>query len=204
MSTTTTTAALQGHEPHPNPQNLTATDTPQTDQKKNPTSSPSKQKADYEPHPSSSVPLPAAHEQIVRSICALYSGSASEADMQVYARDAVYDDPFSFCDSRYKIAGQWYGIPKLFASSKTIKTETVASTPQEIVFKLQQEYTPKLLRMSKAVNSLVSLTLDDEGKVKYHKDMWNEKDYDHQGLGFTLKKLNGDKLTAITKPPQTL
>ena len=29
--------------------------------------------------------------------------------MQVYAAEAIYDDPLSYCDTRYKIAGQWYG-----------------------------------------------------------------------------------------------
>jgi len=28
----------------------------------------------------------------------------------VYAKEAVYDDPWSFCDTRFKIAGQWYGL----------------------------------------------------------------------------------------------
>ena len=30
--------------------------------------------------------------------------------MQVYAQEAIYDDPLSYCDTRYKIAGQWYGM----------------------------------------------------------------------------------------------
>jgi hypothetical protein len=54
-------------------------------------------------------------------------------------------------------------------SSRTIKTEVLSSTPDEIIFKLQQEYTPKPLPISKKVNSLVTLTLDQEGKVRYHK-----------------------------------
>ena len=43
------------------------------------------------------------------AICRLYSGSADGGDMQVYAERAVYDDLWSYCDTRYKIAGQWYG-----------------------------------------------------------------------------------------------
>jgi hypothetical protein len=34
---------------------------------------------------------------------------------------------------------------------------------------LQQEYTPKPMPIAKKVNSLVTLTLDGEGKVRYHK-----------------------------------
>jgi hypothetical protein len=64
---------------------------------------------DYEPHPEKSIKLEEEREKIVQSICNLYSGSASEEDMMVYAKEAIYDDPWSYCDTRYKIAGQWYG-----------------------------------------------------------------------------------------------
>ncbi|KAB2098850.1 hypothetical protein AG0111_0g12860 [Alternaria gaisen] len=159
---------------------------------------------DYEPHPENSIKLNSEREKIVQSICNLYSGSASEDDMMVYGKEAVYDDPWSYCDTRYKIAGQWYGIPKLMKSSRTIKTEVLSSKPDEIIFKLQQEYTPKPMPISKKVNSLITLTLDQDGKVRYHKDMWNEKDYSHEGLGKIMKELNGDHLTKITKPPAEL
>jgi hypothetical protein len=64
---------------------------------------------DYEPHPEKSIQLEPAREKIVQAICNLYSGSASEEDMMVYGKEAIYDDPWSYCDTRYKIAGQWYG-----------------------------------------------------------------------------------------------
>jgi len=90
------------------------------------------------------------------------------------------------------------------ASSKTLKTEIVHDSPTEIIYKQQQEYTPRLLQISKPVNSLITLTLDERGQVKYHKDQWNEKDYSHEGLGMVLKRLNGDHLTKITRPPGDL
>lgn len=159
---------------------------------------------DYEPHPENSIQIDAGRKKIVDSICSLYSGSANEDDMRVYAREAVYDDPWSYCDSRYKIAGQWWGIPIIMTTSRTLKTEIVSSKPDELIFKLQQEYTPKVLKTPKKVNSLVTLTLDGEGKVRYHKDMWNEKDYSHEGLGKVFKELNGDYLTGVTRPPKWL
>ena len=64
---------------------------------------------DYEPHPEKSLKVSPEHEKIVKAITSLYSGSANEEDMQVYAEKAIYDDPWSYCDTRYKIAGQWYG-----------------------------------------------------------------------------------------------
>ena len=92
----------------------------------------------------------------------------------------------------------------IMASSKTLATEIVSDTPTQIIFKLRQEYKPKVSPAAKAVNSLVTLTLDDAGKVRYHKDQWNEKDYSHEGLGKILKTLNGDHLTKITRPPGDL
>ncbi|KAK9773402.1 putative SnoaL-like domain-containing protein [Seiridium cardinale] len=182
---------------------------------------------DYEPRPDQSIKISPEHQQIMQRIIKLYSGSASEEDMQgtyafeansnaprvdvrlimigiVYDKDAVYDDPFSYCDTRYKIAGQWYGLPVVFSSLRTLKTEVVKDTPSEIVWKMQHEYTPKVLGMPKAVNSLISLGLDDRGKVRYHKDMWNEKDYSHEGLGKFFKTLQADVTPAMSRPPKTL
>ncbi|KAI4740773.1 hypothetical protein E4T50_08806 [Aureobasidium sp. EXF-12298] len=186
----------QSYEIRPDPQALTGN-------KEDPSQNASTG-VDYEPHPEKSIKLEPEREKIVQSICALYSGGANEELMQVYAEKAVYDDPWSYCDTRYKIAGQWYGIPKVMAKSQTLKTEVVESEKDRIIFKLQQEYTPRLVHYSKPVNSLITLTLDDQGKIKYHKDMWNEKDYSHEGLGKVMKTLNGDHLTKITQPPETL
>jgi len=90
------------------------------------------------------------------------------------------------------------------ASSRTLCTEIVLSEPTTLAFKMRQEYKPRLSPAAKEVNSLVTLTLDKEGRVKYHKDQWNEKDYSHEGVGMWLKKLNGDYLTGITRPPKDL
>ena len=53
----------------------------------------------------------------------------------------------------------------IMKSSRTIKTQVVSSKPDEIIFKLQQEYRPKPMPIAKKVNSLVTLTLDQDGKV---------------------------------------
>ena len=91
----------QDYELRPDPHALTISD---TDQVRSVT-----QDVDYEPHPERSLPVSREHTEIVNAITRLYSGSASEADMQVYDGKAIYDDPWSYCDTRYKIAGQWFG-----------------------------------------------------------------------------------------------
>ena len=61
---------------------------------------------DYEPHPEQSLRVSEEHAAIITHITNLYSGSKSEEDMEVYAEQAIYDDPLSYCDTRYKIAGE--------------------------------------------------------------------------------------------------
>lgn len=70
----------------------------------------------------------------------------------------------------------------------------MASTDDELVWKQRQRYTFVGIGIPKTVDSLVSLKLTDkepDEKVVYHKDMWNKKDYSHEGLGMLIKKLNG-------------
>ncbi len=90
------------------------------------------------------------------------------------------------------------------ASSKVLATEIVLSNPTTLAWKKAHQFTPRVLHLSKTVNSLVTCTLDEEGKVVYHKEQWNEKDYSHEGLGMLLKKLNGDHTTKVTRPPEDL
>jgi hypothetical protein len=56
---------------------------------------------DYEPHPENSISISPSRANIQERILSLYGGSASEDDMNVYAEQAIYDDPFSYCDTRY-------------------------------------------------------------------------------------------------------
>lgn len=89
------------------------------------------------------------------------------------------------------------GIATSFSKSETLRTEIVENGDDRIIFKLRQAYTPKIVHLTKEVDSLVTLSLDTDEKVKYHKDMWNEKDYSHEGLGKVMKTLNGDHLTKV-------
>jgi hypothetical protein len=107
-------------------------------------------------------------------------------------------------------------------STTTTAVEVVSSTPipesstekpGAIVFKMKRAWTPRLSPKTFDVNHFVTLTLaraveeDGEGpseRVKYHKDQWNQKDYDHGGLGKVMKTINGDFATIGTRPPKDL
>lgn len=69
-----TTSNPASNEPHPDPVALTSNPDPSKN---------SKTGVDYEPHPSSSIPVSPERQEIVNALTRLYSGSASEEDMQV-------------------------------------------------------------------------------------------------------------------------
>lgn len=184
---------------------------------------------DYEPDPSASIELSKERQYIVDCIVRLYGGSGTNEegstgaqDIRVYAKKAIYDDIASYCDTRYKVAGQWWGIPVVMTDSRTKAVQVVSSTPVtnahgnvpgELVFKMKRAWTPRGMSKTFDVNHFVTLSLetavneDGEGpgeRVKYHKDQWNEKDYSHGGFGKWLKTVNGDQTTLVTRPPKDL
>jgi hypothetical protein len=115
-----------------------------------------------------------------------------------YTPDCVYDDQFVYANDRYKMAGQWFALPKLFKESKNEGYEIIKNDRELIQFKNEQSWTFKLIPKTATINALVSLSLDPETvdsdfvRVKYHKDQANDKDYSHEGVGFSFKKWQAD------------
>lgn len=58
------------------------------------------------------------------------------------------------------------------------------------------------------INALVSLSLSPDTvdsdfiQVKYHKDQANDKDYSHEGLGFSFKKWQADNVMKHMDSPE--
>lgn len=150
--------------------------------------------SDYTPNPSKSLPLTPPRQALVDDIIALYSCKPTIERIKRYTPDCVYDDQFGYANNRYKVAGQWFALPKLFSSSENTGYEVVRNDRELIQFKNEQKWTFRFLPNSVTINGLISLSLDpktvdhDFIQVKYHKDQANEKDYSHQGLGFNFKK----------------
>lgn len=58
--------------------------------------------------------------------------------MKRYTPDCVYDDQFVYANDRYKMAGQWFALPKLFKSSINEGYEIIRSDDEMIQFKNKQ------------------------------------------------------------------
>ncbi|KAI0343400.1 hypothetical protein BDW22DRAFT_1483469 [Trametopsis cervina] len=134
---------------------------------------------DYKPDPSRSLPLSPAQQALMDDIIALYSCQPTRERVKRYTPDCVYDDQFVCARNRFKMAGQWFALPSLFAESRNESYE--------------------VNEQSTTINALVSLSLDpdtadsDFPQVKYHKDQANGKDYSHGEPGFAFKKWQADK-----------
>ncbi|KAI0349960.1 hypothetical protein OH77DRAFT_1414048 [Trametes cingulata] len=158
---------------------------------------------DYHPDPSKSIPLSPARQALLDDILALYSCQPTRRRVERYTPDCVYDDQFVYANDRYKMAGQWFALPKLFKESKNESYQIVKNDPLLIQFKNEQTWTFPGGIKSTTINALVSLSLDPDSadsdflQVKYHKDQANGKDYSHTGAGFAFKKWQADKVSGM-------
>ena len=156
----------------------------------------------YTPDPSKSIKLSPARQALMDDIIALYSCEPTVRRVERYTPDCVYDDQFVYANDRYKMAGQWFALPKLFNASKNEGYEVIKNEKDLIQFKNEQSWTFRVIPKTATINALVSLSLDpattgdneDFIQVKYHKDQANDKDYSHEGLGFSFKKWQADQV----------
>ncbi|KAI0670627.1 hypothetical protein C8Q78DRAFT_1070172 [Trametes maxima] len=158
---------------------------------------------DYHPDPARSLPLSPARQALLDDILALYSCQPTRRRVERYTPDCVYDDQFVYANDRYKMAGQWFALPKLFKESRNEGYQVVVDDPLLIQFKNEQTWTFPGGIKSTTINALVSLSLDPDSadsdfpQVKYHKDQANHKDYSHTGPGFSFKKWQADKVAGM-------
>lgn len=156
---------------------------------------------DMEPNPSKSIQLPPNRQKLIDDVIALYSCQPTVERVARYAPACVYDDQFVYANDRYKMAGQWFGLPKLFPASENLGYEIVKNDDTLIQFKNKQRWSFHLIPKKATINALVSIVLDPATKdsdfplILYHKDQANEKDYSHEGFGFSFKKTQADMVS---------
>jgi hypothetical protein len=163
---------------------------------------------DYKPDPSKSLPLSPARKALVEDIIALYEMKPTVERVKRYTPDCVYNDQFVYANDRYKMAGQWFALPKLFKDAKSHGYQVVTNDRDLIQFRHEEAWTFKVIPKTAIINALVSLSLDpatidsDFIRVKYHKDQANDKDYSNEGLGATFKKWQADNVAKHMDQPE--
>ncbi|KAF5864636.1 hypothetical protein ETB97_007194 [Aspergillus alliaceus] len=115
--------------------------------------------------------------------------------MKVYGEQAMYDDPFSYCDTRcVRSPDSGKGFRNCSPSPKLWLRRSRRRLSTSWCGRQRQRYTFAGIHVAKSADSLISLTLEGNEpneKVLYHKDMWNSRDCSHDGLEARIKKLNG-------------
>ncbi|KAI5193520.1 hypothetical protein E4T38_09925 [Aureobasidium subglaciale] len=139
---------------------------------------------DMTPDPSKSIKLSPQRQALIDDIIALYSCEPTIRRVERYTADCVYDDQFVYANDRYKMAGQWFALPKFFKESKNERYEIIKNDRDLIQFKNEQ-----------ARDTYTRCT--DFIQVKYHKDQANDKDYSHNGFGFHFKKFQADNVSKL-------
>ncbi|KAG5974727.1 hypothetical protein E4U56_004281 [Claviceps arundinis] len=182
---------------------------PPASQPEKQTTTASSSNSDYTPNPSASLPLNPPRQALLDDILALYSCKPSVDRVKRYTPDCIYDDPFGYADNRYKVAGQWFALPKLFSTSENAGYEVVRSDNEILQFKSEQKWTFRLLPKTVTLKSLVTLSLEPESvragdflRIKYHKDQNSEKGLSHEGIWFTIKKWQADNMPKWTDIPE--
>lgn len=93
---------------------------------------------DYTPDASKSLPLSPARQRLLDDVIALYSCQPTVERVRRYAPDCVYDDQFVYANDRYKMAGQWFALPKLFNKSTNEGYQVVVNDRDLIQFRNAQ------------------------------------------------------------------
>ncbi|KAG6008426.1 hypothetical protein E4U21_004448 [Claviceps maximensis] len=180
----------------------TSNTTPASGPEKQTSSAATSSASDFTPNPSASLPLSPPRQALLDDILALYSMKPTVDRIKRYTPDCIYDDPFGYADNRYKVAGQWFALPKMFSSSVNAGYEVVRSDDEVLQFKSEQKWTFKLLPKTVTLKSLVTLSLEPESvrgggdflRVTYHKDQNSDQGPSHEGIWFTVKKWQADNM----------
>ena len=93
---------------------------------------------DYAPDPSKSLKLSKARQALVDDILDLYCCKPTVEKVKRYTPDCQYDDQFVYANDRYKMAAQWFALPKLFSLSTTNILQIVTDEPGLIQWKYEQ------------------------------------------------------------------
>ncbi|KAL8937150.1 MAG: hypothetical protein Q9211_003832 [Gyalolechia sp. 1 TL-2023] len=121
--------------------------------------------------------------KFIDDILQLYQLHPSEQAYSHYTPHAVFHDPVSIAKGLDSIKAQFNGMPKLFAESITQQCDVLAndssSPPNSLALNLTQHYvfkSPipfKSKGAAKTVNSKLTFTLDEEGKIVRHDEEWD-------------------------------
>lgn len=93
---------------------------------------------DYTPNPAKSLPISESRRALIDDIICLYEMKPTIERVKRYTPDCVYNDQFVYANDRYKMAGQWFALPKLFKAAKSKGYQVVTNDRDLIQFRHEE------------------------------------------------------------------
>jgi len=137
--------------------------------------------------------LKPSHSKVLDDLKELYGCRPTlEIFERSWSKDAEFEDPLSRCKGYQEYAAQWYALPKLFSDSRTLSIRVMSSTttPNRFIFSLSQQYTARILKRRKTIDSIVVVDLDEDEKIIRVVDQWGGKDLPTRFGALFLRTLN--------------
>lgn len=115
-------------------------------------------------------------ESIMPHLLKLYGSCASSEDFEIYAPNAIFEDPLMRAHGVKQIKSAFYSVPKIFSESRiveyTLKANATAPGNAEVIIENKQHY--KIFGKNVDLASLIKLKME-HGKIVRHEDWWDKK-----------------------------
>jgi hypothetical protein len=118
------------------------------------------------------VKLTEQQETIVGSVLDLFAGRPSLPKLALWRDDATFNDPLTSATGREQYSAQWYGLQQAFSEINRLNHQ-VKDAGNPILMDLRTKYVIKGINKEQTIQSLVSIQLDDQGKISKVEDKWN-------------------------------
>jgi len=119
--------------------------------------------------------------------------------------DAIFEDPFCQCRGYREYTAQWFALPRMVSSSRTLSHRVLASTssPSRIVYSQTQEYTLRVTKTKKVIQSMVVIHLDNNSKITMLEDKWKGDDQPCSWTAKVFRRLNARTMPIFVHVPKT-
>ncbi|KAG2155492.1 hypothetical protein DEU56DRAFT_767689 [Suillus clintonianus] len=119
-------------------------------------------------------------QKVLMAIKEMYSCNPNNTTFDVYSEDAVFHDPVGIATGPKSIRAQFVGLAKLFEKADIPKFRVLKNPPQvpQGTILVDQDvayYRDAFSSPTKTMNSLLTLELDNEGKLRRHIEEWDHE-----------------------------
>ncbi|KAG1757246.1 hypothetical protein EDB19DRAFT_1656501 [Suillus lakei] len=148
-------------------------------------------------------------QKVLVAIKEMYSCNPNDTTFNIYTEDAVFADPVGIATGPKSIRAQFIGLAKLFEKADIPKFRVLKNPPQAPLGTILVDQDVSYYRdafsssPTKTMNSLLTLELDNEGRLRRHTEEWDHEKSSTSQDGFLgminehRKKLSASATDAI-------